>query len=447
MKNKMIKVVLFFTVSLAFFLLLPASAENNGESALRPKDNKISLDIKGMDIVDVLKMIAARAGLNIVVGKNVTGRVTLFLKDVDTWDAFELMLLGNDLAYEEKDGIFNVMTQRDYELIYGGRYRDKKKAKIIQLKYAKAQELSVALNQMKTSVGKIVVDAGSNTLALIDMPEKIKEMRAFIDSVDMPLETKVFSLDYAQAEKLSDKIKEISSKNIGSVRMDERTNRIVVTDYPDRIKDIEKIISAFDEKTPQVLIDAQIVEISPNKDEFSMGIDWDYWLKNNVRLIGNLAAPALSSAAVIPTKISLGVAAKGESVTKEGQYKSVVDALRVIGQTKILSSPRIMVLNNQEARILVGTKDAYITSSMSQGSSGQTVTAQSVNFVDTGIKLFVTPTVNRDGFVTMKIRPEISSATYKDIKSEDKETAIPIVTTSETETTIMIKDGTTIIIA
>lgn len=444
MKNK---IILFFAVSWALFFSLPASAQGDKRLPAAPKENRVSLDIKGMDIVDVLKMIAARAGLNIVVGKNVAGRVTLFLKDVNTWDAFELILLANDLAYEEKDGILNVMTQRDYELIYGERYKDKKEAQIIQLKYAKAQDLSAALNQMKTGAGKIVIDAGSNTLALIDLPYKIKEMKTFIESVDMPLETKVFSLDYAQVEKLGDKIKELSSKNVGSVRIDERTNRIVVTDYPEKIKDIEKIISAFDEKTPQVLIDAQIIEISPDKDEFSMGVDWDYWLKNNVRLIGNLAAPALSSAAVIPTKISLGVAAAGESVASPGQYKSIVDALRVIGQTKILSSPRLMVLNNQEARILVGTKDAYITSTLSQGSSGQIVTAQSVNFVDTGIKLFVTPTVNRDGFVTMKIRPEISSATYRDIKSDDKETAIPIVTTSETETTIMIKDSTTIIIA
>lgn len=93
----------------------------------------------------------------------------------------------------------------------------------------------------------------------------------------------------------------------------------------------------------------------------------------------------------------------------------------------------------------MGTKDAYITSATSQ--AGDTaVTSQTVNFVDVGIKLFVTPTINRDGFVIMKIKPEISSATRTDITSESKITQIPIVSTSETETTVMVKDGVTIII-
>jgi Flp pilus assembly secretin CpaC len=106
-----------------------------------------------------------------------------------------------------------------------------------------------------------------------------------------------------------------------------------------------------------------------------------------------------------------------------------------------------MALNNQEAKIHVGKKDAYITSTTSQGASGQTVTSQTVNFVDTGIQLAVTPTINRDGFVTMKIKPEISDATSTSVISENLTTSIPIVSTSEAETTVMVKDGVTIIIA
>lgn len=397
---------------------------------------KISLDIKGMDIVDVLKMLAQRSGMNIVVGKNVTGRVTLFLKDVDIQDAFEIILLANDLAYEKKGDIINVMTQRDYELQYGQRYQDKKKAGVIQLKYAKAADLSRALNQIKTNIGKIVVDEGSNTLVLIDTPEKIKEMDDFIKNTDLPIKTRVFSLNYAQADKLSTKIQEAITKGVGSVKIDERTNKIAVTDYPEKLDEIAKIISAFDEKTPQVLIDAQVIEIKPS-DKFEMGVDWDYWIKKNFKVTAALPIGTTN-------RLLLGTASTTPS--GKGEYKAILDLLRTIGDTKILSSPRIMALNNQEAKILVGTKDAYITSTTSQGGTGTTVTSQAVNFVDVGIKLYVTPTINRDGFVTMKIKPEISSATRTDITSEGKVTQIPIVTTSETETTVMVKDGITIII-
>jgi MSHA type pilus biogenesis protein MshL len=401
--------------------------------------NKISLDIKGMDIIDVLKMLSQRAGMNMAIGRNVTGRVTLFLKDVDVWDAFEIILLANDLAYDRKGGIINIMTQRDYELLYGERYQDKKQAKVFQLKYAKAADLSKALNQIKTNLGRVIVDEGSNTLVLVDTPPKIKEMEDFINRTDMLLETKIFSLNYAQAEKVSVKLQEALTKGVGSMRIDERTNKIAITDYPEKLKELGNIIRAFDEKTPQVLIDAQILEIKPS-DKLNMGVDWDFFIKKNLRVASSLP----TSGAVNTLKV--GVATDSRTPTSKEDYKAIIDLLRTIGDTKILSSPRIMALNNQEAKILVGTKDAYITSTTSQGGSGSTVTSQSVNFVDVGIKLFVTPTINRDGFVTMKIKPEISSSTRTNITSEGQVTQIPIVTTSEAETTVMIKDGVTIII-
>ncbi|KPK97224.1 MAG: hypothetical protein AMJ95_10225 [Omnitrophica WOR_2 bacterium SM23_72] len=397
--------------------------------------NRISLDIKGMDVVDVLKMLAQRSGMNIVIGKNVTGKVTLFLKNVDVRDVFEIILLANDLAYERKEDIINVMTQKDYELIYGERFQDKKEAKIVPIRFAKAVDLSKALAQIKSSIGKVVVDEGSNTIVLIDAPYKIIDMENFIRSADAPIKTKVFGLKYGQADKLQAKLQEMVTKNIGSVSIDERTNKIAVTDYLSKLAEIEKLIIAFDEKTPQVLIDAQIVEVRPT-NKYEMGVDWDYWIEKYFRASGSLPLAATEG-------LSIGTA--DVAPNRPGQLKAVLELLQTIGDTKILSSPRIMVLNNQESKILVGTKEPYITSSISQ--TGETaVTAQSVNFVDTGIKLYVTPTINRDGFVTMKIKPEISSAEREEIKSDDKVTEIPIVSTSEAETTVMVKDGVTIII-
>lgn len=401
-----------------------------------PASNTITLDIKGMDIVDVLKMFSARFDMNIVVGKNVTGRVTLFLKDVDVWDAFELVLSSNDLAYEKKGDIINVMTQRDYELEYGERYQDKKQAEIIRLKFAKAEDVARSLNLIKTTLGKVIVDDTSNTIALIDTPEKIADMQDFIARTDIPLETKIFDLNYATAEKLSPKLLEIVTKGLGTVRIDERTNKVVVTDYPDKLREIEKIIAAFDERTPQVLIDAQIIQITPS-DLYQMGVDWNFWIDKNFDL---------RAALPVGTANRLFIGTTAAAPAGRGDFKSVIDLLRTIGDTKVLSSPRIMALNNQEAKIHVGTKDAYITSTTSQAGTGTAITSQSVNFVDVGIQLRVTPTINKDGFVTMKIKPEVSDASRTDITSENQITQVPIVSTSEAETTVAVKDGVTIII-
>ncbi len=440
--------VLVFLCSCVVICVLAFAVNPSFAQDQKVIQNKISLDIKGMDIVDVMKMLSTRSGLNIVMGKSVTGKVTLFLKNVDLWDAFEIILLANDLAYERKGDIINVMTQRDYELHYGERFQDKKQAKIIHLKFAKAADLARSLTQIKTNLGRIVADDASNTLALVDTPEKIKEMEEFVTTTDLALQTRVFSLNYAQAEKIQPKLQESITKNLGSMRIDERTNKIAITDYPEKLDEIAKIISAFDERTPQVLIDAQIVEITPF-NEYSMGVNWDYWIKKNFNLASQMPALSLTDASTIPNLLAVGVAAASPiaTPTAPGQFAGLLSMLQLIGETKILSSPRIMVLNNQEAKILVGTKDAYITSTTSQGGTGTAVTSQSVNFVDVGIKLYVTPTINRDGFVIMKIKPEISSATLTDLTSEGQITQVPIVTTSESETTVMVQDGATIIIA
>jgi type II secretory pathway component GspD/PulD (secretin) len=328
------------------------------------------------------------------------------------------------------------MTQRDYELQYGERYKDKKEAKVIPLKYAKAADLSRALNQIKSNIGRIVVDEASNILVLIDTPEKILEMEGFIQKADLVLKTQIFGLDYAQAEKIQPKIQEAVTKGVGSVKIDERTNKIVVTDYPEKIEEIGKIISAFDEKTPQVLIDAQIIEVSPT-DNLQMGIDWDYWIKNHFRT-------------TIPfglTSVIGGIGASmAQNVTSVGDLSAVLSLLRTIGDTKVLSSPRIITLNNQEAKILVGKKDPYVTVTTTQPANGPAVISQNVQTVEWGIKLSVTPTINRDGFITMKIKPEVSTAVDKTVTSGNQTTILPVVSTTEAETTVMVKDGVTIII-
>jgi general secretion pathway protein D len=118
--------------------------------------------------------------------------------------------------------------------------------------------------------------------------------------------------------------------------------------------------------------------------------------------------------------------------------------LETIGKTRLVSNPRIMVTERQEATIHVGTREAYVTTTTTSGQSSST-TAESVEFIDVGIKLLVTPTIiNDEGFVTMKIKPEVSSVTSKLTTKAGSE--IPIVDTSTAETNVVVKDGATVII-
>jgi len=99
-------------------------------------------------------------------------------------------------------------------------------------------------------------------------------------------------------------------------------------------------------------------------------------------------------------------------------------------------------VNNQEAKILVGTRDAYVTQTTTQSTNTVQV-ADQVQFVDVGVKLNVIPTIGKDGFITMKIKTEVSSSEPLTLNN----TRIPIVSTSESDTVVKIKDGAMIMIA
>lgn len=406
--------------------------------SIEQASNKVTLDIKGMDILDVLKILSMKSGLNIVAGKNVTGRVTIFLKDVDVWDTLQIIMVANNLAYEKQGSIINVMTDRDYELIYGEKFYDKKRVHVVKLQYAKAAEVSKVLMQAKTNIGKVIIDEGSNTLILIDVPSSILQMKQMIGEIDVPTETKVFSLQYAKAEEIEKKITEITTKNLAIVKVDARTNKVVVTDTPAQLEKVGKIIAAFDQKDAQVMIEAKILEITLS-DEFKMGIDWDVIAQKYFKTTQNLKI-GLSEGGTL----KVGTLAGGGNPQVEGDYSALIDVLRKVGEVNTLSAPRIMALNNQESKILIGKKEPYSTKS-TVSSEQTTTTAESVTFVDLGVKLYVTPTINEDGFVTMKIKPEVSSksGTYT---TADTNT-IPIISTTEAETTIMVKDGAVVIIA
>ncbi|MEI8344902.1 MAG: type II and III secretion system protein, partial [Candidatus Omnitrophota bacterium] len=114
-----------------------------------------------------------------------------------------------------------------------------------------------------------------------------------------------------------------------------------------------------------------------------------------------------------------------------------------VSDTRVIARPRLMVTNNEEANIHIGDTIPYVTSTTTGTGDTATVSEQ-INFIDVGIKLKVKPTINDEGFVTMKVRPEISSRT-KDVTTPQG-ALIPQVNTTFVETVSIVKDGYTVII-
>jgi len=405
----------------------------------------VTLDIKGMDILDVLKIISLRSGLSIAASPSVRGKVTFFLKDVSVWDAFEILIAANDLAYEKRKNLINVMTNREYKDKYGKPFYDLRVLKKYNLKNAQAASLGGTIKEFKSDIGKVVVDSFSNSIIVLDTPDIIYEIDKIIKTADTPLETKVIQLNYARVKDIKENVSDLVSKDTGSIKFDETSNRVVVTDVPANVRHVEDVLRAFDKRPQAVQIESKIIQITLS-DEYRYGINWQGVFGKHLGLAysGTFALPTSGSAGV--GEIAVGKAALDENATLDArhQYKGFFKLFNSFGKVDVLSSPRITVLNGQEAYVLVGDKEPVISVTQTFPQSGETVYSESVEYVDTGVRLGVTPFIAEDGFITMKIKPEVSSAEYV---TTDRGSKYPKKTTSEAETTVIVRNGNTIVLA
>ncbi|MDD5108417.1 MAG: secretin N-terminal domain-containing protein [Candidatus Omnitrophica bacterium] len=407
------------------------------EPASSEFSDRISLDLKGVDINELFKVLSTKSGITIVTSPEVKGRVTVFMDNLSFNDALDVIVTMQDLAYERKGNVVKVMTAAEYEKLYGKKYSEHKQTRTFKLAYSKPANVLNVINSLKSDVGKIISDDSTGTIIIMDTPQSLAVIAEAIKELDQPLNTVVFDINYARFADIKTFLTDLITPGIGQIIVDERSNKVVVSDFPQRLERIKKLMKEFDEQTRQVLITGEIIEVNVD-DKFQSGIEWDKIFKSvhmdNLDFTGKFpVSPALSSFG----KISVGTLA-------DNRYNIVMNMLNEYGDTKVLSRPRIVVVNKEEAKILVGTREAYVTSTQSQGES-TTLTAESVQFIDVGLKLVVVPTIGADGFITMKIKPEVSSV--KSTLTTSAGTVVPIVQTSESETVVRIKDGRTMIIA
>lgn len=416
--------------------------------------DKITLELKGVDVIDVLKVLSKKSGLNIIAGKNVRGQVTLFLQNVDVREALKVVLETAELASEEELGIIKVITLRDYEAKYGKVFDDKRETYVTTIQHADVQGISQVLNELKTNIGKIIIDERTNTLTIIDLKESIAAMKDAIRSIDVPVEQRVFKLEYADVDEIEATITEMLTPATGFLKLDKRTNQIAVVDFPEKINQIAKIIQAFDEKPRQVLIEAKIVQVSLD-DDYAFGIDWQLLMertsRNNFGFDSNEFG-GLSSYSTGPLKDKTLSTFTINSSTDD--FYAVISALEGMGKTNTLSSPRIVVLNGEEAQLAVATQEPYVSQTVVQGDTTST-TADDIKFADVGVKLTVKPKITKNDMILLTIKPEVSSSAATPFtidqfnSSGDKtgvRTQVPIVTTQEVETTILVENGKTLVI-
>ena len=475
----LIVMFLFALSSFAYEGSITLSEEGSKFQAFPLSDDlevKISLDLRDIDIVDALQYLAMKAGINVIPTKKVSGRVTFMVENVNFKDIFDIMLRSNGLAYVKQGDIYNVMTEEEYKSLYGEKFSDSRQIKTFRLKYAIPDQAFVLLDTLKSDIGRVLVEPDSGVVLIMDTPSKIREIEDALSILEERNPVEIFDLKYAEAKDVEEQLKaQLEVRRVGTVKADERSNQVIVQALPDRMADMRALIESLDKKTKQVMIDTKIVKVKLS-DQLTSGVEWeglvnagkkfgmtyfgsypfsslqpltDDWqsreeVANNV-MNGSIGSYPFSGTTgdyasgskVKPGQIHVGV------IDKNRDFDILMKYLQTLGNTQILSNPKLSALNNREARIHVGERQAYVTSTTTTGQTTTTV-SEEVTFVDIGIQLSVTPTINSEGYIRMNIKPEISSVISTLITNQGNQ--IPIIDTSMAETTVMVKDGSTIVI-
>ncbi len=446
----------FAVIFLAMSVVPPVHAEKpkpiviseENEDILQRMKREISLDVRDMNIVDVIKFLALKGEFNVVVSPMVDGRSTVLLNNVSIQDALDIVIISNHLAYKIMDNIVHIMAGAEYEAMFGKRFNDMSDVAIIHLNYSKPTYVLAALDNLKSNVGKIIIDDDTGSVVMIDTPEALARMKDAIKEIEKPVETYVYALQFAMAADVAEKLRgRIDAKSVGSVTPDTRSNKLLIRAYPDRLKEIKEIIRSLDTPTKEVMVNARVLQIVL-RPEYDRGLDWQM----NFADSSNDEIKKLSFSNFFLGSQNSAISGSDNLYKQYGQiavgnitqdaFQTTIRQLKQVSDTKILSNPQILVTNETEAKIHIGDTVPYIISTTS-GTGDNAITSEDVRFVDVGLQLNVKPTINDDGYVTMRLRPEISSV-VSTVESEGG--GIPQVNKTEVDTTVMVKDGNTIIL-
>ncbi len=341
------------------------------EEATPPPD-KVSLDYRDVDLSNVLRALSYTYHLNLVTSNDVKGKVTINLKDVTVDEALDAILTGNGLSYTKRGSVFYINS------------------------------------------------SSADAVSMVSQPVPLKYLKA-VDAQNLVR-------------------KSLSPK--GDIKVDEVSNVLVITDFQANIDRVKLLLEAIDMAPQQVLIEAKIVDIT-SKDLRNMGVTWSAdWKPIGITkgLLGRKTGfqeEGKITQTLAGTSSSLsGGQFKIDTLTFKGlSVTATVDALIQDQKAHLLASPSIAVLNNQEARIVIGEKVPF-----KERTQTTTGTTETTKFIDVGTTLRVTPSINADGYITMRIHPEVSSVSAL-------LDAGPRITTREADTTVRIKELETIVIA
>ena len=358
----------------------------------------ITLDFQGADIRNLIRIFTHISGLNFILSSELTGTVNMRMTDIPWNQALEVILSNNGLGRECRGkNIVRIATQKTLD---------------------KEESIRTAKKAIKAA-----------DLAKQKTPKE--------------LVTEVVRINNANILELSASLNALKSTRMDAgVTVDVRTNTIILNGLRKQVDEMLETIRALDVATPQVLIEAKIVEISKSfNQELKAQSDLTGALTQTNNLTGALLASSDSGANFLvdlPQSTKIGVSEAGKvsefdlTVAKGISLAAQLEALETQGKARILSSPRVTTADNKEARITSSRKIPYQTASAD---------GTAIEFVDAELSMKVLPHVTFDERIYMTIDTTNNVA---DFSNQVK--GVPTITTKKFHSEVLVGNGDTTVL-
>ncbi len=273
-----------------------------------------------------------------------------------------------------------------------------------------------------------------------------------------PLVTEMIRINYAVIAEMVTNLTGLKSPR-GNITADARTNTLILTDIPEKVEEMISVIKTLDVKTPQVMIESKIVEVTRNFAQ-ELGIQWGIFTERtdfgnndgfpalirtggdritrqqNARFPLNPLVPLDPGFAVdlgIPSQPAGQFGALLSTLSGDHMLDIQLEALESQGKSRTIATPKVTTLDNIEAKIQSGRRIPFQTSSANQG--------QQIQFVDANLELKVTPHITADENVYMKIVATQNAADFGNSVN-----GVPTILTKEALTEVLVINGATTVL-
>ncbi len=388
--------------------LLPAAAEpTDGASVKANETGLLDVHVRDMELATLLETLSYETRANIVTSTNVTGRVSANLYAVNLEQALDAILVPSKYTYIRQGNTVYVGTADDIAAL---RPPPPLTTRVLRLKYLRPQDAAPPVKALLSKDGTLAEVTNENSSS--------GGSRGGSGSSSGKTEMGAAGVDY-----------------------------LLVTDHPDRIAAMEKLLADIDQRPRQVLIEATVLRATLNESN-QFGIDFTMLSGVDFKNVGSksTATTDLTLGGLPPnrfedytsnlsTSFTANVADGGLSFGLiHNNVAAFIRALEEVTDVIVVANPKVVALNKQEGEVIVGRRDGYITTTVTE-----TAAVQSVNFLETGTQIRFRPLVNDDGTVRLSVHP-------KDSNGGLNAANLPFEETTEAHADVLVNDGNTLLI-